>query len=405
MRRWRASPCPMASISSAQLRALATIARDYDRPDPELLRTTPRTSRSALGEVPVPGGAPVVTRLKFGYGHFTTRTNVQFNWIPIDKSADVMELLASVDMHGIQTSGNAIRNITTDAARRHRASTRSPIRARSRKSCASGARCTPSSPSCRASSRSPLNGAKEDRAALGWYDIGLQLVKNDAGELGFQVLVGGGMGRTPIIGTVVREFLPWQHLLNYLEAVHPRLQPVRPPRQRLEGAHQDPREGRGPALHRQGGRGIPRRSSRSTARPHTITQAEYDRVAAQFVTPAHRAAHAQRRRRAACTRSCAPTPRPTRSTTAGCSATCCRTRTRELRAVTLSFKRLGQAPGDATADQLDDRRRPGRPLLRRRSARHARTEPAAALGAPGRPARAVGRGAQGRAWRRPTSAC
>ena len=93
---------PYGDISGHQLRALAQVAREYDQPDAELLREA-QAKQLALGEVPVPGGTPVVTRLKYGYGHFTTRTNVQFNWIPLAKSADVMDLLASVHMHGIQT--------------------------------------------------------------------------------------------------------------------------------------------------------------------------------------------------------------------------------------------------------------------------------------------------------------
>ncbi|RYY87585.1 MAG: nitrite/sulfite reductase, partial [Comamonadaceae bacterium] len=104
---------PYGEISSAQLRVLSRIAREYDQPSAALLAQA-QDKQLALGEVPVPGGTPVASRLKTGYGHFTTRTNVQFNWIPLDKSADVMDLLASVNMHGIQTSGNTIRNITTD---------------------------------------------------------------------------------------------------------------------------------------------------------------------------------------------------------------------------------------------------------------------------------------------------
>src|SRR5205823_13117218 len=97
---------PYGELSGAQLRVLATIARDYDQPDPELLREA-QEKQLALGAVPVPGTQrQVATHLKYGYGHFTTRTNVQFNWIPLVKSAEVMELLASVGMHGIQTSGN-----------------------------------------------------------------------------------------------------------------------------------------------------------------------------------------------------------------------------------------------------------------------------------------------------------
>ena len=98
---------PYGEISSAQLRALAHIAREYDQPDAALLARAQAT-QDAIDNAPAP-------RLSTHCAHFTTRQNVQFNWIPLDRSADVMDLLASVDMHGIQTSGNCIRNITTDA--------------------------------------------------------------------------------------------------------------------------------------------------------------------------------------------------------------------------------------------------------------------------------------------------
>jgi sulfite reductase beta subunit-like hemoprotein len=121
---------PYGELSSRQLRQLARIAREHDLQD---------------------AGTPTE---RGGFGHFSTRQNIQFNWIPLQRSADVMDLLAEVDMHGIQTSGNCIRNITTDALAGIAPTkrwTRGPIA----NCCASGARCTPSSPSCRASSRSP----------------------------------------------------------------------------------------------------------------------------------------------------------------------------------------------------------------------------------------------------------
>jgi sulfite reductase (NADPH) hemoprotein beta-component len=130
-----------------------------------------------------------------------------------------------------------------------------------------------------------FNGAEEDRAATGWYDIGLQALKNDAGEVGFTVKVGGGMGRTPIIGSGgARIPALGPELLNYIEAVDPRVQRLRPARQQVEGAHQDSGQGRGPGLHRRGGERIPAIVEQDGA-PHTITQAELDRVAANFVVP------------------------------------------------------------------------------------------------------------------------
>jgi sulfite reductase (NADPH) hemoprotein beta-component len=340
---------PYGEISSAQLRVLAKIARDYDQPDAELLRQAQAT-QLALGEVPVPGGTPVVTHLKHGYGHFTTRTNVQFNWIPIGKSADVMELLASVHMHGIQTSGNCIRNITSDEL----AGIAPDEIADPRPFCEILRQWSSLHPEFSFLPRKfkiAINGAREDRAALGWYDIGLQLLRNDAGELGFRVQVGGGMGRTPIIGTVVREFLPWDQLLNYVEAVirvynrYGRRDNVWKARIKIlvkaEGQRYiDQVEEEFKAIVEQDGA------------PHTITQAEYDRVAAHFAQPAL----ASRERTGADAQVHAIVRADAEADPAydrWLQRNVHEHRQAQLRAVTLSFKRLGQAPGDANAEQLE----------------------------------------------------
>src|SRR6195952_3009930 len=175
---------PYGALSSRQLRALGRIAREYDR----------------------------------GYGHLTTRQNLQFNWIPLTQAADVMDALAAVNMHGIQTSGNCIRNITTDAM----AGVAPDEVVDPRPYCELLRQWSTLHPEFAFLPRKfkiAVTGAKEDRAAIGWHDIGLHLLKNDAGEIGFKVLVGGGMGRTPIIGTVIREFLPWQQILVFIEAI------------------------------------------------------------------------------------------------------------------------------------------------------------------------------------------
>jgi sulfite reductase (NADPH) hemoprotein beta-component len=191
--------------------------------------------------------------------------------------------------------------------------------------------------------------ATEDRVASAWYDVGLQLLKNDAGALGFRVRVGGGMGRTPVIGTVVREFLPWQEIMNYLEAV------IRV--YNRYGRRDNVWKARIKMLVKvEGQRYIDdveaeyRQIMELDGGPHTLTQAEFDRVAACFVAPEvlpptiNAEASAQRVRHAASEdrafarwleRNVAPHRNP------------------GLRAVTLSFKRVGQAPGDATAGQLD----------------------------------------------------
>ncbi|MEO8299564.1 MAG: nitrite/sulfite reductase, partial [Burkholderiales bacterium] len=175
---------PYGELNSRQLRQLAKIARQYDR----------------------------------GYGHFTTRQNLQYNWIPLPQAADVMDALAEVDMHGIQTSGNCIRNITSDAM----AGVAADEIVDPRPYCEIMRQWSTLHPEFAFLPRKfkiAVSGAKEDRAAIGWHDIGLQLLKNDAGEVGFKVLVGGGMGRTPIIGSVISEFVPWQQILVYIEAI------------------------------------------------------------------------------------------------------------------------------------------------------------------------------------------
>lgn len=340
---------PYGDIASYQLRALARVAREFDQPDAGLLREA-QDKQLALGEVPVPGGAPVATRLQTGYGHFTTRTNVQFNWIPIDRAADVMELLAAADMHGIQTSGNTIRNITTDAFAGigiDEVADPRPFAEILRQ----WSTLHPEFAFLPRKFKVALNGSKEDHAALGWYDIGLQLVRSEAGELGFRVQVGGGMGRTPVIGTVVREFLPWQHLLSYIEACirvyneYGRRDNAWKARIKIlvkaEGQRYiDKVEAEFKAIVEQDGG------------PHTLTQAEYDRVAASFVEPAiqpHTRKGAEAQVQAIVRADAEADPQYHRWLQRNVRPH----RNPELRIVTLSFKRLGYAPGDATADQME----------------------------------------------------
>ena len=332
---------PYGELSSAQLRVLATIARDYDQPDAALIAGAQAT-QDKLGPVLLKNGGSAHTHLTKGYAHFTTRQNVQYNWIPLDKSADVMDLLASVDLHGIQTSGNCIRNITSD----ERAGIAVDEIADPRpfgEIMRQWSTLHPEFAFLPRKFKIAISGALEDRAAIGWHDVGLQIVKNEAGELGFKVLVGGGMGRTPIIGTVIREFLPWNQIMNYLEAVvrvynrYGRRDNIYKARIKIlvkaegqkyidavEAEYQQ-------IMDHDGG-------------PHTITQAEYERVAACFVAPTINSAPVDvapisAEEEAAYSRWLQQNVAPHRNP--------------ELRAVNLSFKRLGQAPGDATADQLD----------------------------------------------------
>ncbi|MBK0393520.1 nitrite/sulfite reductase [Ramlibacter algicola] len=341
---------PYGELSSTQLRALGRVAREYDRPDPDLLRDA-QERQLALGPVPVPGtDRQVQSILKSGYGHFTTRTNVQFNWIPITRAADVMELLAEVGMHGIQTSGNAIRNITTEAlagiAEDEIADPR-PFAEIIRQ----WAALHPEFAFLPRKFKIALNGAKEDRAALGWYDISLQAVRNEAGELGFQVQVGGGMGRTPVIGTVVRAFVPWQHVLSYLEAC------IRVYNQ--YGRRDNVWKARIKILVKSEGQAYIdkveeefRQILEIDGAPHTITQAELDRVAAQFVAPA-----LERPQRDAASQRVHEIIRADAEADPLYDRWLQRNvlphRDPQRRAVVLSFKRLGQNPGDCTADQFD----------------------------------------------------
>ena len=184
---------PYGALSSDQLRVLARIAREFDLQD---------------------AGTP---QERGGFGHFTTRQNLQFNWIPLERSADVMELLATVDMHGIQTSGNCIRNITSDSL----AGVASDEIVDPRPYCEVLRQWSTLHPEFAFLPRKfkiAVSGAQEDRAAIRWHDIGLQLVKNSEGEVGFEVYVGGGMGRTPVIAPLARAFVPWQQILVYIEA-------------------------------------------------------------------------------------------------------------------------------------------------------------------------------------------
>ena len=329
---------PYGEISSTQLRMLGRIARDYDRPDPELLAHAQQTQDEL--QASQPGLTLAAPPLKFGYGHFTTRTNVQFNWIPITKAADVMDLLASVHMHGIQTSGNAIRNITCEAlagiAADEIVDTR-PFAEITRQ----WSTLHPEFAFLPRKFKIAFNGAEVDRAATGWYDIGIQALRNDAGDVGFTVKVGGGMGRTPVIGSVVREFLPWAELLNYIEAVvrvynrYGRRDNKWKARIKIlvkaEGQKFiDEVEAEYQAIVQQDGA------------PHTITQAELDRVTANFVVPPLRPAGVPSE--------VSITAKPFQR---WLTQNVGKHRLPELCVVTLSFKRPGWAPGDADADTLD----------------------------------------------------
>ena len=175
---------PYGLLSSNQLRMLASVSRKYDK----------------------------------SYAHITTRQNIQFNWPELKNVPDILEDLASVQMHAIQTSGNCLRNTTTD----HLAGICTDELEDPRPYCEIIRQWTVLHPEFAYLPRKfkiAVSGSEHDRAATQLHDIGLYLVKNDSGEMGFRVLVGGGLGRTPIIGKVIRPFLEKKHLLSYLEAI------------------------------------------------------------------------------------------------------------------------------------------------------------------------------------------
>ncbi|MDQ7077204.1 MAG: nitrite/sulfite reductase [Robiginitomaculum sp.] len=162
--------------------------------------------------------AMIATRWDKGYGHFTTRQNIQFNWPKLHDVPDILEALADVQMHAIQTSGNTIRNVTAD----HFAGAAADEIADPRPYAELIRQWSTDHPEFQFLPRKfkiALTGSPQDRAATKVHDIGLRLVRNDAGKTGFEVIIGGGLGRTPIIGKVLRAFLPVQDLLPYLEAI------------------------------------------------------------------------------------------------------------------------------------------------------------------------------------------
>ena len=329
---------PYGELSSAQLRVLARVAREYDEPEADVYCAALEAQRK-LG----------TTHLPTHHAHFTTRTNVQFNWIPLSKVADVMDLLATVNMHGIQTSGNCIRNISCD----ERAGV-APDEIKDPRPFAEIMRqwttLHPEFAFLPRKFKISISGASEDRAATEWHDVGLCLRHGDNGEPGFRVTVGGGMGRTPLIATVLREFLPWQHVMNYMEAV------VRMYNQ--YGRRDNKYKARIKILVKtEGQRYIEeveaefRQIVENDGGPHTIPQSELDRVSAYFVPPP----------RAASGRPVDPQVAAALHMTAARPSQLQRWLERNvaphkdpsMRIVTLSFKRLLQAPGDASADQLD----------------------------------------------------
>jgi sulfite reductase (NADPH) hemoprotein beta-component len=296
---------PYGVLSSEQLRALATISRKYDR----------------------------------GYGHFTTRQNIQFNWVKVEEVPDILADLAKVSMHAIQTSGSCVRNVTTDVF----AGVAADEIVDPRPYCELMRQWSTIHPEFAHLPRKfkvAFNGAKEDRAATPVHDLAFDLYRDDAGEVRLIVKVGGGQGRTPRIASIIKRDLHWREMLTYSEAVlrtYNRLgrrDNIFKARIKIQvealGAEEFARlvEEDWAAL-REG--------------PNTLTDEAFARVAAYFVDPALDTwAEAP-------SSSLSIDPRfrgwKNQNVTAH--------RHPDYAAVTLSLKREGIAPGDATADEMD----------------------------------------------------
>ncbi len=294
---------PYGLLSTRQLRKLSDIARRYDR----------------------------------GYGHFSTRQNLQLNWPKLEEVPDILAELATVQMHAIQTSGNSFRNVTTD----HFAGVAADEIVDSFVWCEIIRQWSTFHPEFSYLPRKfkfAVNGARADRAAVAVHDIGLHAIKDEDGNVGFRVLVGGGLGRTPVIGVCIREFLPWQHLLSYVEAIlrvynrYGRRDNIHKARIKIlvkeRGAERFRAEVEAEWAYLKDG-------------PSTLIAEEVERVAARFTRPTYETIAAEAE----------PTSFP------GFEAWCKRNvhphRVRGYAAVTLSLKKTGVPPGDVTCEQMD----------------------------------------------------
>ncbi|OZI71952.1 nitrite/sulfite reductase [Bordetella genomosp. 12] len=299
---------PYGMLAARQLRKLAHIARHYDR----------------------------------GYGHFSTRQNIQFNWPRLEDVPAILGELAEVQMHAIQTSGNCIRNTTTD----HFAGIAPDELINPLVWCEIIRQWSTLHPEFAFLPRKfkiAVSGAVEDRAAVGVHDIGLQAVERD-GEIGFRVWIGGGMGRTPMVGHLIKPFVAWQHLLTYMQAAL-RIY-------NLHGRRDNKYKARikilvkdlTPEVYAQQ---VEEEWLRIKDGPDTITQAQLDTIAARFVWPAYEAeAATEADPGAALAQQDKQYARWLRSNVHGHKVA-------GYAAVSLSLKPTGVPPGDITADQMD----------------------------------------------------
>jgi len=297
---------PYGQLSAAQMRMFAHIARTYDR----------------------------------GVGHFTTRQNIQFNWVRLEDTPDILAALATVEMHAIQTSGNCVRNTTSDQFAGVAADEIIDPRPYA-ELIRQWSTLHPEFAYLPRKFKIAITGAHTDRTATATHDIGLHAVKNAHDEIGFRVLVGGGMGRTPILGSVIREFLPWPHLMTYIEAI------LRVYNQ--YGRRDNLYKARIKILVRAIGMDEFRRQVEAEWAhvkdgPGTLTQEELARVAAHFGAPAYE--------------QLADVDADIEQHTDPAFAHWLKRNVQPHKvpgyaAVTLSLKKPGQPPGDASATQLD----------------------------------------------------
>jgi sulfite reductase (NADPH) hemoprotein beta-component len=294
---------PYGLLSTRQLRKLAEISRKYDR----------------------------------AYGHFSTRQNLQLNWPRLEQVPDILAELASVQMHAIQTSGNCIRNITTD----HFAGVANDEIVDSFVWCEIIRQWSTFNPEFSYLPRKfkiAVNGSVSDRAAVAVHDIGIHALRGDEGAIGFKILVGGGLGRTPMIGHVMREFLPWQHLLTYLDAVL-RVYNRYGRRDNLNKARiKILVKERGPDKFREE---IEAEWAHLRDGPATLIPEEIERVQARFTRPAYEKLGSE------------PVPENSPAFAAWVKRNVHPHKVPGYAAVTLSLKKTGVPPGDVTADQMD----------------------------------------------------
>jgi sulfite reductase (NADPH) hemoprotein beta-component len=299
---------PYGMLSARQLRKLAHVAREYDH----------------------------------GYGHFSTRQNLQFNWPELADVPQILAELATVQMHAIQTSGNCVRNVTSD----HLAGV-APDEIVDPLVWAEVLRqwstFHPEFAFLPRKFKIAVSGAAEDRAATRVNDIGLQAIRNEAGEIGFRFVVGGGLGRTPMVGHVIREFVPWQHLLTYLDAAlrvynrHGRRDNKY--KARIKILVKDLTPAKYAAQ-------VEQEWAQIKGGPGTLVQPEIDRIASRFTRPDYLALPAtdarledRRRTDGAFGRWVGRCVHPHRVS--------------GYAAVTLTLKKTGVPPGDVTADQME----------------------------------------------------